>query len=371
LFDHAGWLQWVSFAGVAICSGASVWLAGRKREHAAGQSGAGDQGAAVEQMSALLGGVLPVWQGHVDSVRVQSETAISQLLTGFSSLLAQFDSAGFGAVSGIADAGNAAHGGAQDAAGLIDLCQRELGPVIVALESVIDGKAGLLGQVSSLSSAVGELKEMANEVGQIAAQTNLLAINASIEAARAGESGRGFSVIASEVRRLSLSSADIGKRITQRMGQVSETMAATLAAASQTDLADREVITSSSKVMEDVLGRVGALASSTETMREQGAVIRRDVASLLVALQFQDRIRQILEVVGADIERMRDSLAADAGSLPDAGAWLEELGSHYTMQDERASHAPGRQTAQKVPAQARTKEEAPAPVAQDDEVTFF
>jgi methyl-accepting chemotaxis protein len=331
LWDRIGPLEAVALAGVAACTGWSAWRHGRRIDMARQRVGMLQQaGAAFEGMSGLVAGVLPVWLRHVQSVRTQTETAINELVMRFSSLVQQFQAAGF---TGRRAEENA---NSQVTMNLLTLCERELGPVISCLENVVGSKAELLDNVRTLSVATTELKDLSVEVRNIAAQTNLLAINASIEAARAGQAGRGFAVIADEVRKLSQLSADIGARITQRMTEVSATMNATLDTAARAAEHDSDAIAASTNVVEDVLGHVRELARSADEMRVQGSSIREDVESMLVALQFQDRTRQILEVVEGDIARL--GLAVDSGELPDTSAWLLELESRYTMEEERHNH---------------------------------
>jgi methyl-accepting chemotaxis protein len=92
-----------------------------------------------------------------------------------------------------------------------------------------DGEArltDLLGIIARVEGSAGDVKQMAGVINKIAASTNLLAMNASIEAAHAGDAGRGFSVVAQEIRSLAENTArnakDIGQKLKEVIGAVSE-----------------------------------------------------------------------------------------------------------------------------------------------------
>ncbi len=87
--------------------------------------------------------------------------------------------------------------GMEKVAGLIEINRQ----CIDAFESVFDG-------IASIEESSDRISEVSGLISAIAGQTNLLSLNASIEAARAGEYGRGFNVVAEEIRKLSVQSAE-------------------------------------------------------------------------------------------------------------------------------------------------------------------
>lgn len=306
----------------------------------------------------------PVWTGQIETSRQQMETAISELSQRFSGIVDKLDNTvrtTSAATSSIGDNEN----------GLVAVfakSERELGSVVATMESAMSSKTVMLEKVQSLNHFTTELQQMASDVASIAWQTNLLAINAAIEAAHAGENGRGFSVLAQEVRKLSALSGDTGKRITEKVSLINAAIVETRETAEASNLQESRSMAVSQDTITSVLSQLRAvtdtLVASTDLLKDESLDIKAEISEALVQLQFQDRVSQIMSHVKSNIERLpvvlddnRVQFQQDGALQPlDSAGLLAELEKTYAMKEERAVHQ-GSKAVEATP--------------DDTEITFF
>ncbi|MBN2654464.1 MAG: HAMP domain-containing protein [Nitrospirae bacterium] len=131
----------------------------------------------------------------------------------------------------------------------------------------------LATMVEKLNNRVGEIGEIITTINDIADQTNLLALNAAIEAARAGEQGRGFAVVADEVRKLA-------ERTIKATAEISDKIGSVQAESEQT-----------AKSMSDASGEV---TKATEFIKEVGVSLNHIVTEVQ---KVRDQITQIATAV--------------------------------------------------------------------------
>jgi len=153
--------------------------------------------------------------------------------------------------------------------------------------------------IDDLASQMDKVVSLLGDVQTIADQTNLLALNAAIEAARAGEAGRGFAVVADEVRKLSQDSNQFSEEI---RGVVSKAMGNIKSAQSTIgNIASKDMnfaIRSKEHVDEmfEDMTRINQFVSDRlETVSSISDNISDNVATVIRSLQFEDILRQLIE----------------------------------------------------------------------------
>ncbi len=119
---------------------------------------------------------------------------------------------------------------------------------------------GVVGQMEELGAASGQIGTIVETIDAIADQTNLLALNAAIEAARAGEHGRGFAVVADEVRKLAERSAqstrEIGQLVRDIQLRTGEVVRSTTASRDKVE-AGLQMADVAGRAISDISGSVG------------------------------------------------------------------------------------------------------------------
>ena len=180
--------------------------------------------------------------------------------------------------------------------------------------------SGSARQIQGVRDVSQDLISLLDDVESVAEQTALLALNASIEAARAGEAGRGFSVVAGEVRKLSERSRNAAERmrgLTLALESESETISAQLKMVAEQSL---EQSCEAQGDLNSLLERINQATRQTEAaltlMSEKSQLVSADISKIVVVFQYHDLLRQRLGHVADPLRGLRDRLLSESEPLP-------------------------------------------------------
>lgn len=167
----------------------------------------------------------------------------------------------------------------------------------------------LLKAMAEISAMSAETAKIVKTIDDIAFQTNILALNASVEAARAGAAGKGFTVVADEVRNLAGKSAEAANRTSKLISQTTEAIEAGAALADSTAGSLAEAVSNTISVDENI-------SRISEFTREQARYMD----------EISENIRSITDVIGST-----------SGSTQSEAALSEELSGQAEMLDKLIS----------------------------------
>ena len=207
-------------------------------------------------------------------------------------------------------------------AGAVVVAQARHG--IVGLSGEIEQVAGVIESLASQTDSIGSILDTIRSISE---QTNLLALNAAIEAARAGEQGRGFAVVADEVRNLASRSAASTAEIQGMINRLQEQSARAVSAMAQGRNQSLEVVTQADAA-NGALGQITAHITQISDMNIQVATATEEQSSVVGEINRNVEDINQLTMETADIAHQ---LTESSRSLQQLSGELDKLVGNFRL----------------------------------------
>lgn len=184
----------------------------------------------------------------------------------------------------------------------------------------------VIESIQELEKQTKSIGLIVSAINDIASETNLLSLNASIEAARAGEAGRGFSVVATEIRKLADQSMESANQIQMIIEQIVLTTKNAVEIAQQAD-----------SIVQEQQTAVDDTTDAFKTMEQQVALLMKELEDILAGVKEMDRTRSSTLEAIQGISAVSEQTAASATSVTGVvGRQLEEV-EELSQNSERLS----------------------------------
>ncbi len=200
-------------------------------------------------------------------------------------------------------------------------------------EEVMNKLTQMQQDISSLRERIEALSHMLRGIGEVTEsiqgfmkRTNLLSLNAYIEAARAGEYGKGFAIVAQEIRKLAEDSRSSSLKIQEMVENITKGMEETIQAMRKVN----ETLLSSRDIIMNAVSQLKRIADQTEETMERTSKIaklsskeREEIEKLA---RFMDKVGEMAESVSVSSEQIAASMQEQLASMEEITATVQELG---------------------------------------------
>lgn len=230
--------------------------------------------------------------------------------------------------------------------GVIERNGQAAGVGLTVVDKTVEGMSRIEAAVGEVVQRLSELADSSGRIGQIttaiteiADQTNLLALNAAIEAARAGEHGRGFAVVADEVRKLAERSAASAGEISQLVASIqsgTDKLVQAMEHSSEEVKVGADLASQAGRALQEVVGSAGEAATATEelvrgasSISSSGATINETIQAIAGMVQQNtaatERMAVSADTVAAAVASVAHVAEGNAAATQEVSASAEEM----------------------------------------------